>query len=208
MSSHLFVTSSWSELGFCSRTMIQNTPANPPLNGLVKVLTWILLRCCGMTLKRRFMLENPPMWLNYNNSAKMSGPKFLHSAVTDSLQVIANAWLQLLLLRVAQPVIRFRGQALFHTGPCGFGFCFPFIIKKLHSKTACCVYLCYLWLIFKFVWWSETLKCDKHAKKKKIRKGANTFSHHCIYKFKRKHLFISVCVSYISYEDIFILLKP
>ncbi len=21
------------------------------------------------------MLENPPMWLNYNNSAKMSGPK-------------------------------------------------------------------------------------------------------------------------------------
>ncbi len=92
MSGHLFVTSSWSDLGFCSRTMIQNTPANPPLNGwrktkwrlwsgLVKVLTWILLRCCGMTLKRRFMLENPPMWLNYNNSAKMSGPKFLHSAV-------------------------------------------------------------------------------------------------------------------------------
>ncbi len=124
MSGHLFVTSSWSELVFCSRTMIQNTPANPPLNGwrktkwrlwsgLVKVLTWILLRCCGMTLKRRFMLKNPPMWLNYNNSAKMSGPKFLHSAVTDSLQVIANTWWQLLLLRVAQPVIRFRGQALF-----------------------------------------------------------------------------------------------
>ncbi len=41
--------------------------------------------------KAGFMLENPPMWLNYNNSAKMSGPKFLHSAVTDSLQVIANA---------------------------------------------------------------------------------------------------------------------
>ncbi len=137
---NLFATSSWSELGFCSRTMIQNTPANPPLNGwrktkwrlwsgLVKILTWILLRCCGMTLKRWFMLENPPMWLNYNNSAKMSGPKFLHSAVTHSLQVIANAWWQLLLLRVAQLVIRFRGQAIFHTGPCGIGFCFPFIIK-------------------------------------------------------------------------------
>ncbi|KAK3552772.1 hypothetical protein QTP86_022461 [Hemibagrus guttatus] len=42
-------------------------------------------------LKRWFMLENPPMWLNYNNSAKMSGPKFLHSAVTDSLQVMENA---------------------------------------------------------------------------------------------------------------------
>ncbi len=254
ISGHLFVTSSWSELGFCSRTMIQNTPANPPLNGwrktkwrlwsgLVKVLTWILLRCCGMTLKRRFMLENPPMWLNYNNSAKMSGPKFLHSAVTDSLQVIANAWWQLLPLRVAQPVIcqgsvlcvmcsrllcpylvcflsssdviiirvnscpavfvslsvinlcilvhacsvrfhlvysllpgvscldvikyyylslrprlrvpvppscvhrdiiRFRGQALFHTGPCGFGFCFPFIIKnfiqKLHVVLTCVIF--------------------------------------------------------------------
>ncbi len=52
--------------------------------------------------------------------------------------------------------------------------------KKLHSKTACCAYLCYHRLIFKFVWWSETLKCGKHAKKLKIRKGANTFSHHCI----------------------------
>ncbi len=57
------------------------------------------------------------------------------------------------------------GQTLFHTGSCGFGFCFPFIKKTLHLKTACCVYLCYLWLIFKFVWWSETLKCGKHAKK-------------------------------------------
>ncbi len=135
--------------------LIQNTPANPPLNGwrktkwrlwsgLVKVLTWILLRCCGMTLKRRFMLENPPMWLNYNNSVKMSGPKFIHSTVTDSLQVITNAWWQLLLLRVAQPVIRFRGQALFHTGPCGFEFCFSFIIKnfiqKLHVVLTCVIF--------------------------------------------------------------------
>ncbi len=36
------------------------------------------------------------------------------------------------------------GQTLFHTGPCGFGFCFPFIKKTLHLKSACCVYLCYL----------------------------------------------------------------
>ncbi len=176
MSGHLFVTSSWSELGFCSRTMIQNTPANPPLNGwrktkwrlwsgLVKVLTWILLRCSGMTLKRRFMLENPPMWLNYNNSAKMSGPKFLHSAVTDSLQVIANAWWQLLLLRVAQPVIRFNGASTFSHRAMWVWILFSLHNKKLHSKTACCAYLCYLWLIFKFVRWSETLKCGKHAKK-------------------------------------------
>lgn len=109
MSGHLFVTSSWSALRFCSRTVTQNTPAIPPLNGLskvkwslwrglIKVLTWIQLRCCGRTLKRRLMLENPPMWLNYNNSAKIRGPTFLHSAVEDSLPVIVNAWLQLLLL--------------------------------------------------------------------------------------------------------------
>ncbi len=48
-----------------------------------------------------------------NNSAKRSGPKFLHSDVRDSLPVIANAWLQLLLQRVAQLVIRFRGNYFF-----------------------------------------------------------------------------------------------
>ncbi len=68
-----------------------------------------------------------------------------------------------------------RGQTLFHTGPCGYGFCFPFIKKTLHLKTACCVYLCYLWLIFKFVWWSETLKCGKHAKKIKNQEGGQHF---------------------------------
>ncbi len=46
-------------------------------------------------------------------------------------------------IRVAQPIIRFRGQALFHTGPCGFGFCFPFIIKNFIQKLHV-VYLCYL----------------------------------------------------------------
>ncbi len=33
------------------------------------------------------------------------------------------------------------GKHFFHTGPCGFGFCFPFIKKTLHLKTACCVLL-------------------------------------------------------------------
>uniref|UniRef100_A0AAR2LBS8 Tc1-like transposase DDE domain-containing protein n=1 Tax=Pygocentrus nattereri TaxID=42514 RepID=A0AAR2LBS8_PYGNA len=31
------------------------------------------------------------MKVKYNNSGKMSGPKFLHSAVKDSVPVIANA---------------------------------------------------------------------------------------------------------------------
>lgn len=37
ISSHLFATSSWSALGFCSRTVTQNTPAISPLNGLSKI---------------------------------------------------------------------------------------------------------------------------------------------------------------------------
>ncbi len=37
------------------------------------------------------------------------------------LPVIANAWLQLLLQRVPQPVIRFRGQLLFHARQGRFG---------------------------------------------------------------------------------------
>lgn len=53
----------------------------------------------SMTIKRQFMLKNPSMWLIYN-SAKMSGPKFLHY----SSQVIINAWLQLMLM--AQLVTR------------------------------------------------------------------------------------------------------
>ena len=59
-------------------------------------------------------------WIK-NNSAKNSGPKFLDCDVKDSLPVIANAWLQVLLPRVAQPLIRFRGQLLFHIGPGWFG---------------------------------------------------------------------------------------
>lgn len=39
---------------------------------------------------KKLMLENPPMWLNCNNCAKMSGSKFPDSAVKDSLQVMAN----------------------------------------------------------------------------------------------------------------------
>uniref|UniRef100_A0A803KDR6 Uncharacterized protein n=1 Tax=Xenopus tropicalis TaxID=8364 RepID=A0A803KDR6_XENTR len=37
-----------------------------------------------------------------------------------------------------------RGQLLFHTGPCRFGFFFSLNNKNPHLKTAFCVYLCYL----------------------------------------------------------------
>lgn len=45
-------------------------------SSLVKVLTLISLRCCGKILKKEFMLENHPVWLTSNNSAKNSGVKF------------------------------------------------------------------------------------------------------------------------------------
>ncbi len=81
------------------------------------------------------MLENPPMWLSWNNSAKKSGPKFIHSNVNDSLPVIVNAWLQLLLQRVAQPVIRFRGQLIFHIVPGRFGQLFSLNKWNHYFKT-------------------------------------------------------------------------
>lgn len=61
-----------------------------------------------------------------------------------------------------------------------FGF-FPLNDKYLYLENAFCVYSCYLCLMFKFVYSSETVKCDKLLKKKLTRKGANTFSHHCMY---------------------------
>ncbi len=135
MSGHLFVTSSWSELGFCSRTMIQNTPANPPLNGwrktkwrlwsgLVKVLTWILLRCCGMTLKRRFMLENPQCgWIQ-----QFCQDEWAKIPPQRCNRLIASYRKRLMAVVAAKggpTSFRFKGQALFHTGPCGLDFVFP-----------------------------------------------------------------------------------
>lgn len=92
---------------------------------------------------------------------------FLHSTITE-LQVIANACLQLLTLRTAQPVIRFRGQAFFFSDRAMWlWILFSLQNKNLNLKTGPCVFLSYLSLIiFKFVWWSVW--------------GGNTFSHHCI----------------------------
>lgn len=61
-----------------------------------------------MLLKRQLMLENLPMWLNYNRSTKMSEPQFLHSAV---MRLFASYHKHLIGVvaakRVDQPVIRF-----------------------------------------------------------------------------------------------------
>ncbi|KAI4877258.1 hypothetical protein NFI96_014308, partial [Prochilodus magdalenae] len=71
-------------------TMIQNTPVSHPewlKKNKVKTLEW---PSQSPGLNPIVMLWHDPMWLNYNSSAKMSGPKFLHSAVKDSLQVTTN----------------------------------------------------------------------------------------------------------------------
>lgn len=43
-----------------------------------------------MTLKGLFKLENLPMRLNLNNSAKKNGSKFLHSILKEALPVTTN----------------------------------------------------------------------------------------------------------------------
>ncbi len=94
----------------------------------------------------------------------------------ERLLVITNTWLQLLLQRVSQPVIRLL---CFHVGAGRFGQLFS--INKLdhYFKTAFCNYVCYLCVILKWVWWSESFKCDKYAKNKK-QEGAKTFSRHIL----------------------------
>ncbi len=52
-------------------------------------------------LKQSIHAQKPFSVAEWKQFCKKSGPKFLHSDVKDSLPVIANAWLQLLLQRVA-----------------------------------------------------------------------------------------------------------
>ncbi len=59
-------------------------------------------------LKQSFHARKPSNVAELKQFCKEEWAKFLHSDVKDSLPVIANTWLHLLLKRGAQPVIRFN----------------------------------------------------------------------------------------------------
>ncbi len=136
MSGRQFVTSSSGTLGLCSRTMIPHTPQVHlwmAQENKIKVFEWpsqsLGLNTIEMLwhdLKQSIHAQKTPQcgWFKTILQEEWA-TKFLHSDVKDSLPVIANAWLQLLLQRVAQPVIRFRGQLLFHVVPAGLDSFFP-----------------------------------------------------------------------------------
>ncbi len=88
--------------------------------------------------------------------------------------------------RVAQPVIRFRGHLLFHVGPSRFGQLFSLNKWNHYFKTAFCIYSGYLCVVLKFVWWSESFKCDICKKNKKTGRGQKPF-HGTIYIYTHTH---------------------
>ncbi len=102
------------------------------------------------------------------------------TAMWKTLPVITNAWFQLLLQRVAQPVFRFRGQLPFHVVPGRFGQLFSLNKQNHYFKTAFCIYSGYLCVILKLVWWSESFKWQI-CKKKKTGRGKKPF-HDTVYK--------------------------
>ncbi|MEQ2218744.1 hypothetical protein XENOCAPTIV_007587 [Xenoophorus captivus] len=77
--------------------MIQKTPANPPLNdsnNKREVKEWSnqsldlnLIEMVWSDNQQSVLLENPPMCLNYINSARHGGSEFLHSDIKDSVPV-------------------------------------------------------------------------------------------------------------------------
>ncbi len=64
-------------------------------------------------LKQSFHAWNPSNVAELINSTKKSEPKFLHSDVKDSLPVIANAWLQLLLQLCHNQLLNLGGNYFF-----------------------------------------------------------------------------------------------
>ncbi len=161
MSGHQFVTSSLSALGLWTRTMIPNTPASPPLNGLRKIIlsqspNLNPIEMLWHDLKQSIHAWKPSNVAELKQFCKEEWAKIPPQRCERLIASWVNAWLQLLLQRVAQPVIRFRGQLLFHVVPDRFGQLFSLNKWSHYFKTAFCIYSGYLCVILKFVWWSES----------------------------------------------------
>ncbi len=124
--------------------LIQNTPANPPLNGwrktkwrlwsgLVKVLTWNPIEMLWHDLKRRFMLET----LHVAELLQFCQDEWAKIPPQRCNRLIASYHKRLMAVvaaKGAQPVIRFRGAALFTQGHVGFGLLFSLHKKKTSLK--------------------------------------------------------------------------
>lgn len=108
-----------------------------------------------MTLNGPFILESPNV-AQLNKSVKNSGPKFFNSDVKDLWPVITNASLLFLVPRVAQPVIMFRGDLLFHTGPDRFHSFYPLIndIIIYKQQFVFTLVMCLILKFYLFIWLS------------------------------------------------------
>ncbi len=80
-----------------------------------------------------------------------------------------------------------------------FGQLFSLNKWNHHLKTEFCIYLHYLCVILKSVWWSESYKCDKYAKKKKKQEGGkNLFTALYIHTHTHTHIYIVTKVFYFK----------
>ncbi len=167
MSGCQFVTSSSSALGLCSRTMIPNTPASwfwpsqsPDLNPIE--MWW-------HDLKQSFHAWKPSNVAELKQFCKEEWAKIPPQRCERLIASYRK--LQLLLQRVAQPVIRFRGQFVFHVGPGRFGQLFSLNKWNHYFKTAFCIYtgyICVIYIFFLMIW---IIQVWQICKKKKNRKG-------------------------------------
>lgn len=99
---------SWRTSGHQFMTSIPITSASPPLSGSGKSSPDLNpIEMLWFNLKQAVHAQKPQMWINENNSAKERREKrVFHSNVEDSSRDIANAWLQLLLLRATEPLFK------------------------------------------------------------------------------------------------------
>ncbi len=115
-------------------------------------------------LKQSIHARKPSNVAELKQFCKEEWAKFLHSHVKDSLPFISldcscccKGW--------HNQLLDLGGQFIFQVVPGRFGQLFSLNKWNHHLKTAFCIYLHYLCVIYKFVWWSESFKCDKYAQK-------------------------------------------